>query len=151
MSGRCLRALVGTAVGLFIAGLSIARDPARRASELAPARAAEPSTVAVGHTETGLGVFYSKSLQGHKTASGEPFDNNAMTTAHHSLPFGTKLKVTNLKNDKSTIVRVNDRGPTQPERIVDLSQRAAGELDFLKEGITQVKIEVLELPSDKPM
>ncbi len=94
--------------------------------------------------ETGIAAYYSNVFQGRKTASGERYDKNALTAAHNRYAFGTKLRVTNLKNNKSVTVRVNDRGPHTAGRIIDLSRKAANELGFVKEGLTKVSIEVLQ-------
>lgn len=100
--------------------------------------------VTVGDTEEGIAAYYSNVFQGRKTASGDRYDKNELTAAHNSFPFGTRLKVTNLDNDKSVIVRINDRGPTTRGRIIDLSRRAAEELGFIRAGLTRVKLEVIE-------
>jgi rare lipoprotein A len=94
----------------------------------------------------GIASFYGEKFHGRKTASGEIFDMNKLTAAHPSLPFGTIVKVTNLKNNKSVVVRINDRGPFAKNRIIDLSYEAARRLDFIKDGTTAVKIEVIKLP-----
>lgn len=78
------------------------------------------------------------------TASGERFNPDAMTAAHKSLPFGTKVRVINLKNGKSTIVRINDRGPFIRGRIIDLSKAAALEVSMIKSGVVPVRVEVLK-------
>jgi peptidoglycan lytic transglycosylase len=93
---------------------------------------------------TGLVAYYSKRLNGGRTASGERFNNGAMTTAHQTLPYGTKVRVTNTKNGKSVVLRVNDRGPTQPNRILDVSRAAAQRLGFIRAGLIEVKLEVVE-------
>lgn len=91
---------------------------------------------------TGKASYYAKKFEGRKTASGEIFYNKELTAAHKTLPFGTKVKVTNLKNNKSVIVTINDRLPKKSKRSIDLSQAAAKELDFLKSGTAMVKIEI---------
>lgn len=78
------------------------------------------------------------------TASGEIYDANQLTAAHRSLPFGTKLKVTNLENRQSVVVRVNDRGPFVSGRIIDLSNRAAKELGIIQKGMARVQIEIVK-------
>jgi len=90
---------------------------------------------------TGLASFY---WQGTKTANGEAFDKTALTAAHRTLPFNTRVKVTHLANGRSVIVRINDRGPFKPGRIIDLSHAAAGALDMHGQGLARVKIEVLD-------
>ncbi len=99
-----------------------------------------------GAAETGTAAYYSDVFQGRKTACGDRYDKNALTAAHNRYPCGTRIRVTNLENDKSVVVVVNDRGPSTPGRIVDLSRRAARELGFLKQGLARVKIEVVSKP-----
>jgi len=91
--------------------------------------------------------WYGEEFQGKPTASGEPFDMYAYTTAHRTLPFGTILKVTNLANNKSVDVRVNDRGPVKENRIVDLSYQAAKKIGMIEDGIAEVSIEIKKSPS----
>jgi rare lipoprotein A len=83
-------------------------------------------------------------MQGKPVFSGEKYDKNALTAAHRTLPIGTMVKVTNLKNNKSVVVKINDRGPHGSKaRIIDLSGRAAQELDMIKDGTAKVRLEVL--------
>jgi rare lipoprotein A len=91
-------------------------------------------------SETGLASYYSESYNGKKTANGEIFHSSEMTAAHKKLPFGTKVKVTNLDNGKTIKVRVNDRGPFVSGRIIDLTRTAAKKLDMLAAGVAKVKI-----------
>ena len=91
----------------------------------------------------GLASYYGKEHHGKKTANGEIFDMYKLTAAHRSLPFGSQVKVTNLSNQRSVIVRINDRGPYVSGRIIDLSQAAAERLEMVKAGVVRVKIEVL--------
>ncbi|WP_248794860.1 septal ring lytic transglycosylase RlpA family protein [Pseudomonas sp. MWU13-2105] len=97
-----------------------------------------------GYDETGMASYYGAKHQGKRTASGEPFDQHAMTAAHRQLPFGTRVKVTNLANDKSVIVRVNDRGPHTRGRLIDLSREAAAQLGMLQGGTARVRIQSLD-------
>jgi rare lipoprotein A len=92
----------------------------------------------------GVASYYGKEHHGKKTANGEIFDMNKLTAAHRSLPFGSRVKVTNLSNQRSVIVRINDRGPYYQGRIIDLSLAAAERLEMVKSGITKVKLEVLD-------
>ena len=92
-----------------------------------------------GRVETGRASWYS--LHGRKTASGERFDASAMTAAHPSAPFGSRLRVTNLGNGRSVVVRVNDRGPHAPGRAIDVSRAAAEALGFKGRGTQKVRIE----------
>ena len=95
------------------------------------------------HEQVGLASYYARAHQGHRTASGERFDMEAMTAAHRSLPFGTRLRVTNLANGRRVVVRVNDRGPYKEDRIIDLSYAAARELGMAIRGIARVRLEVV--------
>lgn len=83
-------------------------------------------------------------LDGRKTASGEIYDENKLTAAHRSYPFNTRLRVTNLSNGEQVVVRVNDRGPFVKNRVLDVSLKAARELNFVREGVIRVRIERLE-------
>jgi len=98
------------------------------------------STV-MADTEEGIASYYADSLDGNPTASGEPYDKNALTAAHRNLEFGTKVKVTNLENDKVVVVRINDRGPHVKSRIIDVSGAAAKKLSLLDSGTARVRIE----------
>ena len=89
----------------------------------------------------GTASYYGKGFHGRRSADGERFNMNAMTAAHRSLPFGTRLQVTNLRNGKSVMVEVNDRGPHVRGRIVDLSKRAADVIGIGIDGVAPVKIE----------
>ena len=104
---------------------------------------------AVGDKESGLAAVYSDSLNGHTTASGQRFDQGKMRAAHKTLPFGTKIKVTNMKNNKSVVVRVNDRGPVQAGRILDISQSAAAKIGIPKTAMRDVTLEVIEIGNGK--
>ena len=95
------------------------------------------------NSETGMASFYSDTFEGKTTASGELFSQSKLTAAHRTLPFRTKIKVTNLANKKSVIVTVNDRGPFVEGRIIDLSKKAAVKLDFINKGVAKVKLEVV--------
>jgi rare lipoprotein A len=96
--------------------------------------------------EEGYASFYAGKFQGRQTASGEIFDTGKYTAAHKTLPFGTIARVTNLDNGKSTVVRINDRGPFVAGRIIDLSRAAAQEIDMVKTGIARVSLEVIQAP-----
>lgn len=91
----------------------------------------------------GTASYYGKHLHGRHTYSGEPFDNSSFTAAHKTLPFGTMVKVTNIKNNKSVVVRINDRGRFKRGRVIDLTYAAAQELDMIRDGVVGVELEVL--------
>ena len=120
----------------------------RRAPAPKPVASGTPRTT---ETRQGLASYYGAAFHGKITASGRPFDMNAMVAAHPSYPFGTLLRVTNLSNGRSVQVRVQDRGPApRPQSegvIIDLSQRAAELLGFIRQGRARVRLEVLEWAS----
>lgn len=96
------------------------------------------------HFQSGVASYYADKFNGRRTANGERFDNGAMTAAHRSLPFGTLIEVTNMRNGKKVVVRVNDRGPYNHARVLDLSKNAARQLGMHSTGIAQVKVAVLD-------
>lgn len=91
-------------------------------------------------TQKGMASFYADYYEGRTTVNGEIFRHNKSTAAHKTLPFGTKVEVTNLKNNQTVVVRVNDRGPFVKGRIIDLTKSAANDLGMLGDGVTKVKI-----------
>lgn len=101
--------------------------------------------------EFGLASWYGKFFQGRTTASGEPYNQDAMTCAQRSLPLGSLLRVTNLQNNRSVVVRVNDRGPVPQDRVIDLSRAAAERLGFSHRGLAPVKIELIQTGSERPI
>jgi rare lipoprotein A len=127
--------------------IALACTPHLHAADAAnnPAAAAAPAgaTAPRSATESGLAAVYSDSLHGRKTASGQTYDRDQLTAAHKTLPFGTKVKVTNTKNQKTVTVRINDRGPTQQGRILDISPRAAKALGIGPHGMAEVTAEVV--------
>ncbi|HUG39901.1 MAG TPA: septal ring lytic transglycosylase RlpA family protein, partial [Longimicrobiales bacterium] len=108
----------------------------------APAPVREPALATI----TGSASYYADRFEGRTTASGVPFRQARMWAAHRTLPFGTRLRVTNLANGNEVEVEVVDRGPYAHGRVLDLSRTAARELDFIRAGHTRVRIEVLERP-----
>lgn len=94
-------------------------------------------------SEIGMASYYNDSFEGRMTASGAAYRKNKLTAAHNTLAFGTWIKVTNLKNGKSVMLEVNDRGPFVRGRILDVSKEAAIRLDFIDQGVIEVRIEVL--------
>ena len=106
-------------------------------------RAGATGTLASGGTLTGTASYYAHKYHGGKTASGERFNMHALTAAHRTLPFGTQVKVTNLANGRSATVRINDRGPSKRERIIDVSYATAQKLGFIRQGLTRVRLTIL--------
>jgi rare lipoprotein A len=99
--------------------------------------------------QIGNASYYAEEFHGRDTSSGETFDMYALTAAHNTLPLGTIVKVTNLGNHKSVIVKINDRGPFVGGRIIDLSYGAARELGMIGQGVVRVRIDIVELGEDK--
>jgi rare lipoprotein A len=95
------------------------------------------------HALSGLAVWYGKKHHGRKTASGQAFNMNAMTAAHRTLRFGTRVRVTDVRTKRSVVVRINDRGPYGRGRVIDLSRAAARKLGILKRGKAKVRLRVL--------
>jgi rare lipoprotein A len=102
-----------------------------------------------GQVLSGQASYYANDFQGKTTANGEKFDMYKLTAAHRSLPFGTKVRVTNLINGEQVMVTINDRGPFKKERLIDLSFAAARELNMIETGTAKVKVEIVELPTAK--
>lgn len=96
------------------------------------------------YVKTGVASYYGKEHHGKSTANGETFDMHALSAAHTTLPLPSCVLVTNLKNNKSVVLRVNDRGPFVKSRIIDVSYRAAQILDFVGAGLTEVRVEAIE-------
>ena len=97
--------------------------------------------------EIGLASWYGIERQGMHTSSGELFDYNKLTAAHRTLPFGTTVRVTNLKTLSSTLLKINDRGPGLPSRVIDVSWAAAKQLGFLQAGLARVEVDVISYPT----
>jgi rare lipoprotein A len=133
-----------TLVALAAAGCAPARrQPPTAAPAPTPpaARALPPEPHGVW---TGTASWYGEAHHGKKTASGEPFDMHALTAAHRTLPFGTRVLVTNLANGRAIQVRINDRGPAVADRIIDLSYGAARALGAVGAGVFRVRLAILE-------
>ncbi len=131
----CLRVLLVTTLLItslsFVDGCSILKNPT-------------PQSTTFTYPKTGLASYYAQQFQSQKTASGEIFDNNLMTAAHQTLPFGTNVLVRNLHNGKSVTVKINDRGPFIARRIIDLTKAAFSKIESLDKGFTKVEIMVVD-------
>lgn len=110
-----------------------------------------PLPSAEGYIEEGIASWYGSDFHGRPTACGERYDMHAMTAAHKTLPLGTYVKVTNLENHRSTILRINDRGPFVAGRIIDLSCRGAQELDSYRKGTARVRVEAVQHASEEKL
>lgn len=129
------------------AQLQRAPEPAEPTPEAtAPSPPAKPSTGNIGFKtkERGRISTYGRGFSGKKTASGETFDPTALTMAHRTLPFGTRVRVTNLENQRSVEVVVNDRGPFVSGRIADLSEAAARRLGMVADGVVEALLDIVE-------
>lgn len=108
------------------------------------------SGLSASEAEEGLASWYGGKFQGRRTASGELFDTYQLTAAHRTLPFGTRVLVTNLENGKATTVRINDRGPFVQGRIIDLSMAAAAAIGLAGKGVAPVRVEPVPEAGDSP-
>lgn len=127
---------------------------------LSPLTEAQPSSetsqVSIGPlakadrtTEVGVASWYGEDFDGNLTASGETYDMDGLTAAHPSLPMGTRVKVTNLRNHRSAVLRVNDRGPYVDGRLIDVSRAAAYRMGFMSAGLALVEIKVVNYPEHR--
>jgi rare lipoprotein A len=148
------RPLVDAGVANHIQNPVLVAAPAMVASVVAGPMAGPPAPVALKleeseaapktiRSQTGTASFYHSFFEGRTTANGQKFSNEAMTAASRTLDFGTRVRVTNLRNSKSVVVTINDRGPYVDGRIIDLSRRAATDLGFVNQGLTRVRIDRL--------
>ena len=122
---------------------------ARKTRTQVPTSPVQPATqsVQIGSTETGIASWYGHPYHGRRSASGEIYDMEQFTAAHRTLPFGTWVEVTDLQNQKTVEVRINDRGPFVDGRIIDLSLAAARSIDMVGPGIARVQLKVIAPPA----
>ncbi len=154
--------IMSVALFLLLSGICVAAEteqsgnnstsdsstPEAMANETAKARQAE-NIVPADYEETGFASWYGEKFHGKLTASGEKFNMNKYTAAHNYLPLGVKVRVTNIENGKSVVVRINDRGPFVPDRIIDISRVAGEKIGIIDSGKSKVKIEAYR-PKPKP-
>jgi len=131
-------------MGCAVAGLIILSPRSEARPLVPPGRLCTVRQAPKG--EVGMASWYGIERQGMPTASGELFDKDRLTAAHRKLPLGTTVRVTNLKNLVSTTLKINDRGPGIPGRVIDLSWAAAKQLGFLEAGLARVEIDVVSFP-----
>ena len=141
----------GLAIAFLIVGLGAAQGPNNSEAKPAPSSRSVQGSPEVRQQvpktkpyQVGTASWYGESFQGKPTASGEPYEMYDMTAAHLKLPIGSYVKVTNLRNGKAVVVRVNDRGPVVPGRIIDLSYGAAQALQFRHRGLQRVRLDVVQ-------
>ena len=143
----------GLAIAFLIVGLGAAQGPNISEAKPAPVSSVQPKPEVrkqVGKTkpyQVGTASWYGKTFDGKPTASGEPYDMYDMTAAHLTLPLGSYVRVTNLRNGKAVVVRVNDRGPVVPGRIIDLSYGAAQALQMKAHGLQRVRLDLVHATS----
>ena len=111
-------------------------------------RANTDTSTRTGASKQGYASYYAEEFHGRKTANGEIYDMNALTAAHRTLPFGSKVKVKNTINGRTVVVRINDRGPFKSGRIIDISYAAAKQLEMIGPGTAWVQLEILEVGSE---
>jgi rare lipoprotein A len=128
-------------IGLATAGLLAVGIFASGCASSSTSRYQSPPKATDVRLAVGVASYYGKQFHGRKTASGEKYNMHALTAAHRTLPFGTQVKVTNLTNDRSVVVRVNDRGPFIRGRIMDVSLEAARRLQMIGAGTARVRLE----------
>ena len=141
---RARRLSVATVLALAMLALTLPGGYARADKVDGVDLAAAVERGIVTAVQEGLVSWYGAAFHDRPTASGERFDSNDFTMAHPTLPFGTEVKVTNLRNGRSVVVRVNDRGPHVGQRIADLSHAAAAQIGMLRRGVVRARIEVLD-------
>ena len=148
----CATALVA-AIVVASASPACAGEPADDAFASPSFDRPASAEVSRGPAHRGLASFYSHLLSGHRTASGERYDPEALTAAHRTLPMGTRIRVTNPANDRSVVVTVNDRGPVSRARLIDVSAAAAHLLGMKASGVARVEAQVLAAgaPVDEPL
>src|SRR5262250_352383 len=137
----------GLAVVLSIVSLGAAQKPNSSGSEQARSNVTRSAKQARNKPyQVGVASWYGEYFQGKPTASGEPYDMYDLTAAHPTLPLGSMVRVTNLRNGRAVVVRVNDRGPIVPGRIIDLSYNTARVLDFKAQGLQRVRLDLVQEP-----
>jgi rare lipoprotein A len=147
----------GLAIAFLIVGLGAAQGPNISEAKPAPSSLVQVrSQVRQQASKTkpfqvGTASWYGENFEGKPTASGEPYEMYDMTAAHLTLPIGSYVKVTNLRNGKAVVVRVNDRGPVVPGRIIDLSYGAAQALQFRHRGLQRVRLDLVQPNQQKPV
>ncbi len=137
------------AIAFAAHGVGMAQTSAAGTAPAPAAAAAAPVASQGADALDGKIAHYGRKFAGRRTASGEHFNPAALTLAHNTLPFGTKVRVTNLANKRSVVARVNDRGPTTPGRIADLSTASAARIGMLRAGIVEARLEVVSTPATK--
>ena len=157
-----MRRRLAESLAVLLAIASLGAGAASGPSSLEAAKVTPQVTTTSGHLtrttnssksrayQVGTASWYGEQFQGKQTASGEPFDMRDFTAAHPSLPLGSYVKVTNLRNGKAVVVRINDRGPVVDGRIIDVSYNAARALGFKEQGLQTVRLDLYQPTNHKP-
>ncbi|MGA7753701.1 MAG: septal ring lytic transglycosylase RlpA family protein [Candidatus Sulfotelmatobacter sp.] len=147
----------GLAIAFLIVGLGAAQGPNISEAKPAPSSSVQARSEVrqqvgtIKPYQVGTASWYGENFEGKPTASGEPYEMYDMTAAHLKLPIGSYVRVTNLRNGKAVVVRVNDRGPVVPGRIIDLSYGAAQALQFRHRGLQRVRLDLVATSQQKPV
>jgi len=147
-----MRRRIAESLAVVLSVASLGAGAASGPSSLEAAKVTKPLITVSGHNapkprtpkayQVGTASWYGEQFQGKETASGEPFDMQDFTAAHPSLPLGTYVRVTNLRNGKAVVLRINDRGPFVDDRIIDVSYNAARALGFKDRGLQKVRLDL---------
>jgi rare lipoprotein A len=144
--------LIGIALAGLLHGCALVQETPRSLGTASPGAAmvkpSPPKLDKPQKAEIGHASWYGPRFHGKKTASGDVFDQTELTAAHRNLPLGSKVRVTNLENERSVEVKINDRGPFIAGRIIDLSHAAARALGMVEDGLARVRLELLSLPGE---
>src|ERR1700759_4728525 len=144
LAALCLMPVSGAVLAYEAGGPGVVAKPAGSDAD-AKSQATKPAV----RKQKGVASYYGKKFNHKKTASGVPLDPNKKTAASKTLPIGTKAEVTNTENGKKTEVVITDRGPYVKDRVIDVTPKAAEELDMKKEGVTEVEVKPVEVPKTK--
>ena len=138
-------AVRGLGIHCFVSCLFVFTGCGAAVPRFTPHQTASEGNVAVSVSQLeGIASYYADEFHGRQTSNGEIYDMHALTAAHRTLPFNTRVRVVNLENGKSVVVRVNDRGPFKDNRVIDLSLQAAKQIGLIAKGTAPVRIEVLD-------
>jgi rare lipoprotein A len=152
-----MRRRLAEGLAILLSVASLGAGAASRPSSLEATKVTQPPVTATGgHNrrkayQVGTASWYGQQFEGKQTASGEPFEMRDFTAAHPSLPLGSFVKVTNLKNGKAVVVRINDRGPFVDDRIIDVSYNAARALGFKERGLQRVRLDLYQPTKHQPV
>lgn len=143
---RRVGVLLTAAIALLVVGCASTASTGKQTKAGSSKGSASKGSAQKGATERGIASWYGEPYHGRRTANGEVYDMNGISAAHKTLPFETRVRVDNLDNGQSMVVRINDRGPFIKGRIIDLSLGAARQIDMVNAGVAKVKLTIVETP-----